>query len=409
MAAQPHNPEANPAPAPAPAPARASAQGRGLPAPLRLSLVIHGLSAGGAERVMNVLADGWAARGEAVTLITLDTVASDFYFCDARVTRVGLGVKAESVGAASAVYNNFGRVMALRRALRASRPQVIISFTDRTNVLAILAAAGLGAPVIACEHIDPFRHAIGPLWGGLRRLTYPHAGAVVGVTRAAEDFVRRFVRRRPVLTLPNPIEPPPPPADLPRLWPAGPALIAMGRLDPQKNFPLLIRVFARVAAAHPDWRLVILGEGPLRAELTALAAGLGLAGRVHLAGRVADPFTHLRRADVFVMSSDYEGFPMSLLEAMSCGLPVVATDCCTGMREIVRPGEDGLLTPVGDADALALALAGLMQDPAQRAKLAAAVPQVCQRFGLIRILGLWDQLFGRVLAGRGRRAERKVS
>lgn len=394
MAAQPNHPE------PHSAPMSASERGRGLPAPLRLSLVIHGMSAGGAERVMNVLADGWAARGDAVTLITLDTVASDFYHCDPRVKRIGLDVKAESAGAASALMNNFGRVRALRRALRASRPQVIISFTDRTNVLAILAGSGLGAPVIACEHIDPFRHNIGPLWGGLRRLTYPRAGAVVGVTKAAEDYVRRFVHDRPVLTLPNPIEPPPPPADLPRLWPEGPALIGMGRLDPQKNFPLLIRAFARVAGPHPDWRLVILGEGPLRPELTALAAGLGLQDRVHLVGRVADPFTHLRRADVFVMSSDYEGFPMSLLEAMSCGLAVVATDCCTGMREIVRPGVDGLLTPVGDADALAAVLNGLMRNPGRRAELAAAAPQVCGRFGLARVLGLWDELFERVLVGR---------
>lgn len=378
---------------------RSNAPGKGLPSPLRLTLVIHGMSAGGAERVMKVLADGWAARGDEVALITLDTADSDFYHCDERVKRVGLGIKAESAGPVSALTHNLGRVAALRRAIRASRPQVIISFTDSTNVLALLAARGLGAPVIACEHIDPFRHSVGPLWGALRRLTYPRAGAVVGVTKAAEDFVRRFVRHRPVLTLPNPIEPPPPPADLPRLWPEGPALLAMGRLDPQKNFPLLIRAFAAAGAACPHWRLVILGEGPLRPELEALAAGLGLAGRVHLPGRVDDPFTHLRRAQIFVMSSDYEGFPMSLLEAMSCGLPVVATDCGTGMREIVRPGVDGLLTPVGDEAALARTLTGLMQDPARRAALAAAAPEVCQRFGLARILGLWDELFRRVLGG----------
>lgn len=371
------------------------------PSPLRLTLVIHGMSAGGAERVMKVLADGWAGRGEAVTLITLDTVASDFYCCDPRVARVGLGVKAESAGPLSALTNNLGRVAALRRAIVASRPQVIISFTDTNNVLTLLAARGLAAPVIVCEHIDPFRHGIGLIWGALRRLTYPRAGAVVGVTRAAEDFARRFVRQRPVVTLPNPIEPPPPPADLPWLWPQGPALIAMGRLTPQKNFALLIRTFALAQAACPGWRLVILGEGPLRPELEALAAELGLAQRVHLVGQVADPFTHLRRADVFVMSSDYEGFPMSLLEAMSCGLPVVGTDCCTGMREIVRPGVDGLLVPVGDQAALAQVLTGLMQDPARRADLAAAAPAVCARFGLERILGLWDELFARVLARRG--------
>lgn len=365
---------------------------------MRLTLVIHGMSAGGAERVMQVLANGWAASGHAVTLITLDRVEDDFYACDPRVKRVGLGLKADSAGPLQALTNNLARVSGLRRAIRTSRPQVVVSFTDQTNVLTILASRGLGLPVIVCEHTDPHRHRVPAPWAWLRRRTYPRAAAVVGVTRAAEDFVRGFVKNRPVLTLPNPIAPPPPPADLPRLWPEGPAVAAMGRLDPGKNFALLIRAFALARAKHLAWRLAILGEGPERPRLEALAEDLGLGPWVHLPGRVADPLTHLRRAEIFALSSEYEGFPMSLLEAMSCGLAVVATDCGTGVREIIEPGVDGLVTPQGRLEPLAQALEGLMADPARRAALAQAAPRVCSRFSLERVLGLWDQLFRQVLA-----------
>ncbi|MCA1906305.1 MAG: glycosyltransferase, partial [Desulfarculus sp.] len=188
---------------------------------------------------------------------------------------------------------------------------------------------------------------------------------------------------------------------LPRLWPEGPTVVAMGRLDPGKNFGLLIRAFALARAKQPAWRLAILGEGPERPRLEALAGELGLGPWVHLPGRVEDPLTHLRRAEIFALSSEYEGFPMSLLEAMSCGLAVVATDCGTGVREIIRPGVDGLIVPRGQLEPLAQALEGLMADPARRTALAQAAPQVCGRFGLERVLGLWDQLFGQVLqAGR---------
>jgi glycosyltransferase involved in cell wall biosynthesis len=317
---------------------------------------------------------------------------------------VGLDLLADSPGLASAVSNNLRRVRALRAALRQARPQAVVSFTDKTNVLAILAAKGLGAPVIACEHIDPFRHDIGRLWSGLRRLTYPRAGAVVGVTGAAEQFVRRFVKHIPVLTIPNPQEPPPPPTGQPppRPWPDGPTAMAMGRLNRQKGFDLLLQAFAMATAAVPGepagrpWQLVILGEGEERPALTALAAKLGLAGRVHMPGRVDSPYDLLRQAELFVMSSRYEGFPMGLLEAMACGLPVLCTDCSTGAREIITPGVDGELVPPEDVPALAAALAGLMNDPARRRSLAAHAPAVLERFSLQRVLESWDGLFHRL-------------
>ncbi|MCG6536652.1 MAG: glycosyltransferase [Syntrophales bacterium LBB04] len=237
---------------------------------MRITLVISGMGAGGAERVMKTLADAWVERGQEVTLITLARVDEDYLHCDPRVARVGLAVMAHSRNLGQAVRRNLGRVQSLRRAIIGSRPDVVVSFNDKTNVLTLLACRSLGCPVIPCEHIDPYRHDIGRLWAGLRQVTYPRAAAVVGVTGAAEQFVRRFVTSAPVLTLPNPVLPPALPDPLPpRPWAAGPTLIAMGRLNAQKGFGILLGAIARLAAGFPPWRAGPLGEGEERAGLEA--------------------------------------------------------------------------------------------------------------------------------------------
>ena len=120
---------------------------------------------------------------------------------------------------------------------------------------------------------------------------------------------------------------------------------------------------------------------------------------MHLPGQVAEPAPLLRQAEFFVMSSRYEGFPMALTEAMSCGLAVVASDCSAGVRQIVRPGLDGLLVPPGEPEALAQAMLWLMQNPQGRASLAAKAPEVVERFGLRRVLEQWDSLFRQLGVG----------
>lgn len=124
-----------------------------------------------------------------------------------------------------------------------------------------------------------------------------------------------------------------------------------------------------------------------------------MASRVHLMGQVAEPVPLLRQAEFFVMPSRYEGFPMALFEAMSCGLAVVASDCSAGVRQIVRPGQDGLLVPPGDPEALAQAMLWLMHNPEGRARLAARAPEVVERYGLQRVLEQWAELFRRLGVG----------
>lgn len=360
---------------------------------MRLTLVIPGLDdAGGAERVMATLANAWARRGWPITLLTFDDGAEPpFYPLHPAIDHRPLAIAGASDSPLSAVAANLRRVRVLRRAIAASKPDVVVSFMDQTNIVVLLATRGLGLPVIVAEHNDPAHHPIGRGWGSLRRALYPRATRVAMLTERAASHFAPAIRRR-VAVIPNPIALPAPDPARQAGNDGGPTLVAVGRLDAQKGFDLLLRAFARIAPNHPEWRLVIWGNGPQRDDLERLRDDLGLAARVSLPGTTDRIHQKLDTSDLFVLSSRYEGFPMALCEAMAVGLPVVAFDCPTGPREIVRPGIDGVLVPPEDVAALAAALDRLMGDPADRRRLAERAPEVLDRFGLEPVLAIWDDV-----------------
>jgi glycosyltransferase involved in cell wall biosynthesis len=163
----------------------------------------------------------------------------------------------------------------------------------------------------------------------------------------------------------------------------------MGRLAPQKGFDLLIRAFASIAGQFKDWRVVILGDGPDRYQLAGLARSLWVERQVTFAGYQSDPLAWLRHASLFVLSSRYEGFPNALLEAMQCGLPVIAFDCASGPSEIVRHGTDGLLVPPEDVPALAEAMSRMAGNEELRRSLAQRATEVADRFPPGKIYASW--------------------
>ena len=149
-----------------------------------------------------------------------------------------------------------------------------------------------------------------------------------------------------------------------------PVIISVGRLTRQKNFRLLIRAFAQLREQRQA-RLIILGEGELREELIAEAARLGVDDDFDLPGFDPNPFSYMASADVFVSSSDWEGLPTALIEAMACGTTIVATDCASGAREVLDGGRYGRLVPMGDADAITRSMAEAIDRPDDRNLLTA--------------------------------------
>jgi GalNAc-alpha-(1->4)-GalNAc-alpha-(1->3)-diNAcBac-PP-undecaprenol alpha-1,4-N-acetyl-D-galactosaminyltransferase len=360
----------------------------------RLTLVISALALGGAEWVMTVLAHEWAAAGRTVTLINFagpDEVA--FYPLDPAVQEIRLDLRRHSPNPFVGIVANLRRIVRIRRAIRRSRPDVVISFIDRTNVLTLAATIGSSVPVIVAEHTDPRHGSAGRAWSTLRLLLYRRAAAVLVLTRGTLDAFPPAIRRRMVV-MPNPAG-----RELEGRTPSAldePTIVAIGRLSREKGYDQLLRAFARIAAGRPEWRVVIWGEGAERESLEALRAELGLADRVTLPGLTHQPLEELSGASILALPSRREGFPMVAVEALACGVPVVAFDCLSGPRELIRDRVDGRLIATDDIAGFADALAELMDDPAERRRLGANGPQIVGRFAIERILAAWEDLFANV-------------
>jgi glycosyltransferase involved in cell wall biosynthesis len=372
------------------------------PSPIRITLVVSTLTAGGAERVMSIMANYWAAHGRGVTLITVGSETTDFYALHPRVRRVALGLVTVSSRRRVALRrrpwlalrNNLRWIRRLRQEIRTFRPDVVISFIHRMNMLTLLAVLGLKVPVIVSERSDVRKHRIGPFWSAVRRLLYPKARAVVVQSDAMRRWAETVVRKDKVYVIPNPVTLPAGSGGT--VSPSGFKVVAIGRLGYEKGFDLLLRAFEKCVAEHPDWSLVILGEGPERGRLTELATRLDIEDRVRMPGLVREPAAVLRDASMFVLSSRYEGFPNALLEAMACGVPAVSFDCPSGPIEIVRDGVDGVLVPPEDVDALSAAMKRLMSDESERRRLALRAPEVLQRFGAEKVMEAWEAVIQRV-------------
>jgi GalNAc-alpha-(1->4)-GalNAc-alpha-(1->3)-diNAcBac-PP-undecaprenol alpha-1,4-N-acetyl-D-galactosaminyltransferase len=244
------------------------------------------------------------------------------------------------------------------------------------------------------ERTNPTASPLGKGWMALRNWLYPLANAVVVQTERAATA---FPHQPRVKVIPNPVVAYSQAEDSCSLHLPEHYIVAMGRFTEEKRFDLLIRTFASLHVLYPEWHLVILGDGPLRPQLTQLAHELGVTDRILLPGRVNNPYRILSAADIFVLSSRFEGFPNALCEAMACGLAVIATDCPSGPREIIRDGVDGILVPGEDVDALAKAMARLMADENERQRLAARAPEVVDRFGLEKVMGMWEAVLSEVV------------
>jgi len=374
---------------------------------MKILIFIHSLSCGGAERVVASLSWYWAERGHTVTLVTLAGIEQDFYSLHPQVKRIALKLAGESGSLGAALGANLRRIWALHQVLKHELPDVVLSMMTTANVLAILAGTGLPCSVVVSERIHPPQFYLGRVWEWLRRWSYGLSDAVVALTRESADWLRQHTTARWIAIIPNPISWPlscqPPVVEPQFLFPNNRKLIlAVGRLASQKGFDLLLKAFARVASTRPDWDLVILGEGPERGSLEELAKSLGILNRVYLLGKVGNVGDWYARAQFYVMSSRFEGFPNTLVEALAYGCPAVSFDCDTGPRDIIRHEIDGLLVAPGDIEALASAMARLMDDEMLRSRLSAKAVEARERFSIERIGAMWDRLFEEVAHGRNR-------
>ena len=351
---------------------------------MRVICCIHSLSGGGAEHLMAGFASRLSQSHE-VTLITLGRSADDLYALDTNVERVDLDLMRNSASPLHGLYNNYRRITALRKAIRERRPEVVISFCDLINVMTVLACRGLSVPVIVAEMSDPRFHRLSQPWATLRPFAYRRASAVTAVSLASLPAVSKF-HGREAIHIPPAVDPPAFKSEDPPL-PGRHRLVSLGRLSEEKRFEMMIQAFAKVAERFPDWDLEIAGAGPCHEQLNQMIDAESLDDRVRLRGRIEDVWSFLQGSEFFVSSSRYEGTPVSVLEAMTIGLPIVAVDCDSGINEVVTPDRNGILTE-NSISGLAAGLEKMIRDHHFRKR--------CSQFSEVAALNYsWDRFVQR--------------
>ena len=357
-------------------------------------VVITSLSGGGAERaVVLVLEHADRARIESSLVI----------FEDCREYAISEDVPVLCLHKRGC-YDLPRLVWRLARLYDRERPDTVLSFMDYPNLVALLARKfSRSKPrVVLSEQFNvgfAMRHE--RLWRVKARAVswlYPQASRIVTVSDGvADDLVTGFgVPRERFKVIHNPVDLEVVRAlveeDVDHPWftrKEMPVVIAAGRLVPQKNYPLLLRAFARAAEVHPS-RLVILGQGRERDGLEKLAEDLGIEGRVAFLGFQANPFKYLARSDVFVLSSLWEGVANVLPEAMACGVPVVSTRCPSGPDEVITHGVNGLLVPMEDEAAMTEAILCLLDDGGLSTRLVEAGRKRAEDFAVRKIVEQYE-------------------
>ncbi len=319
----------------------------------KIIIITRNLLGGGAERVIVQLANYFVAQEKECTIITVND-DEVFYQLDARIQLIPVGKKHNNK-----LVDKWRRYRKVRRIVKQEQPDLVLSLPEEIGVYVLLALLETGIPVYVSERNNPWAMPDVKLTRILRRLMYPFAKGIIFQTEMAKSFFPKSIRKKGIV-LPNPVDD----SRIPQAYTGNREnwIAAVGRLEPQKNFPLLLRAFRRFSAQHPEYRLVIFGEGRKRAALEALIAELGLEEKVALPGRDAQVLEKIQKAAMFVLSSDYEGMPNVLLEAMCMGMPVISTDCPSGgPRELIEDGVNGLLVPVGDEMAMYQAMEACQQ------------------------------------------------
>lgn len=356
----------------------------------RILFVIPTLVCGGSERVTALLANALADKDNDVRVLTLEK-NEIFYEFDSSVQIVDSQLKIRRNSRTQLLLSNTKTFSQSLKAIKSNidefKPDVVISFLPKSDILVYLSKSKCRKFKHICsERNDPNQRAK-IIQIALKRV-YKHCDCFVAQSGAMAEFYG-YVGKNKVVVIPNPISP-----NIAGLNYEGPrrkSIVAVGRLSEQKNYQLLVNSFKKICTLVPEYSLEIYGKGPLEKELLALIEDRQLLSRVKLMGARKNVHNLICDAHLYVMSSDYEGFPNALLEAMAIGLPVVSTDFQTGIaKELITDGINGMVVPVNDAEALSAAmLTMLRKDDNELEAISSENRKILDRFNVSTIKDKW--------------------
>lgn len=324
---------------------------------------IGSLHGGGAERVVSVWASALAEKGYPVSILVYARLENEYPISD-KVNVYPIAGSQQECDAMSILQ----RLRRFRKALKELKPGVLISFLPEIQVYMGLSSIGLRIPRVETVRINPWRSGIvntkfAPLW----RWCFRSCRAVIVQSEDQKPFFSQSVQKKAVV-IPNPINPAYIENFKAEYCATSHKIVAAGRLTGQKNYKMMIDAVKLVSEKYKDVSLAIYGAGEQEAELNAYIKTQGLEDTVRLMGRSNELYRIYQTADLYLMSSDFEGMPNALAEAMAIGLPCISTDCKTGPRDLVDDGENGYLVPCGDAEALADRIVHIFSMPAEEQK-----------------------------------------
>lgn len=358
---------------------------------MRIGFLISSLAVGGAERATVSLSNSMARMGHEVVIITLHD-GENFYDADGDITIYPLNFKEEDDGK---IKKGLKKAYNLRRVLKSMGLDVIITMSSLLAVYGVIACAFTGTKVIGSERSNPYRHYADFPFSAVKKLSAAMADGYVFQTRAAREYYPKRAAKKSMV-IPNGIFGNIPAETVP-FHLREKKVYAMGRLTPEKGFDVLIKAFALFSQSHGEYTLTIFGEGREHSNLRDLAESLGISEKVNLPGADKNACLKISGGRMFVLSSRFEGMPNVLIEAMACGMPVIAANCPMGPSELITNVKNGILVRVDDPEGMAFAMCDLADDEFLSRRLSENALKMRERLSIEKITGEWLKYISEVI------------
>lgn len=353
---------------------------------MRILFNLGSMTKGGAERVVANLSDYFTKVGNEVAIV-ISTEKSSYYELNEKVELYGLDDAKKSN---NFIFKNFFRIKKLKNIIKIEKPDIIVSFLPEPSYrLLLLKLFNRKLKVIVSVRNDPkveYKSIVSKM---IMKLLYPLADGFVFQTDEAKEYFDKKIQDNSIV-IPNPLGQQF--VDAKTSEKKEKIIISVGRLEPQKNQKNLIEAFGNIADEIPEYKLVIYGEGPLRNELESLIIQKKMENRVLLPGNTNSIIEELNKSEIFVLSSDYEGMPNALMEAMAMGLACISTDCpCGGPKYLIENDYNGILINVNDVDAIGNSIKLLIDNENMRRNISKNCMNIRERLKPQKIYNIWEE------------------
>jgi len=355
---------------------------------MRIVFFIGSLKQGGAERVIANLSNFFIQKHN-VTIITTTLSDEICYELDNNISIQTLDVKKNK--RICFIKKNLMRLKRLEKLLKEVQPNIIVSFLPEQNFRVLFLRKKIRVPILISERNDPQRTYVSKSYQFLMKKLYIKADGYIFQTKKARDYfnwIEGIDQKSWIIS--NPVNQ----KFIGKLYTGSRAktIVTVGRLEKQKNHSLLIKAFKAIKKIHPDYQLIIFGEGSQRESLEKLIDDLNLKDDVFLPGNKKNIREMIINASLFILSSDFEGMPNALMEALVLGIPSIATDCpCGGPEMLIKDGENGILFPVGDEKELVKKILDVIENKELSKKLSYNAWNSMKAFYPEIILGEWEK------------------